>query len=63
VVEERAHFDHDAFFRPSEKSYIYSQYHIFEVQGLIVVKESKGEPNIYCIIIKDSTWFKLFFLN
>jgi hypothetical protein len=47
VVEERAHFEPDALFRPSEKSYIYSQYHIFEVQGLIVVKDSKGEPNIY----------------
>jgi hypothetical protein len=47
VVEERARFDHDTLFQPSEKSYIYSQYHIFEVQGLIVVKESKGEPSIY----------------
>jgi hypothetical protein len=49
MVGERAHFDHDALFRPSEKSYIHSQYHIFEVQGLLVVKESKGEPNIYIL--------------
>jgi hypothetical protein len=47
AVDERAHFDHDALFRPSEKSYIYSQYHIFEVQGLIAVKESKRAKPIY----------------
>jgi hypothetical protein len=46
VVEERAHFDHDALFLPSEKSYIYFQYHNSEVQGSIVVEESKGETNI-----------------
>jgi hypothetical protein len=46
VVEERAHFDHDALSRPYEKSHIYFQYHNFEVQGSIAVKESKGETNI-----------------
>jgi hypothetical protein len=46
VVEERAHFDHDALFQPSEKSYIFSISH-FRVQGSIVVNESKGETNIF----------------
>jgi hypothetical protein len=41
MVEERAHFDHDALFLSSEKSCIFS-IHISEVQGSIVVKESKG---------------------
>jgi hypothetical protein len=41
VVEERAHSNHNALFPPSEKSCIFSISH-FEVQGSIVVKESKG---------------------
>jgi hypothetical protein len=28
VVEERAHFDHDALSRPSEKSHIFSITHL-----------------------------------
>jgi hypothetical protein len=63
VVEECAHSVHDALFLPSEKSCIFS-ISFSEVQGSIVVKESKGVKPIYsCIIIKDSTWHKLFFLN
>jgi hypothetical protein len=42
AVEEHAHLDHDALSRPSEKSHIFS-IHIFEVQGSIAMKESKGE--------------------
>ena len=41
MVEERAHSDHDMLFLPSE-NHIYFQYHISEVQGSIMVKESKG---------------------
>jgi hypothetical protein len=46
AVEERAHFDHDALSRPSEKSHIFSMSQL-EVQGSIVGKESKGETNIF----------------
>jgi hypothetical protein len=42
VVEGRAHFDHDALSRPSEKLHIFL-IHILEVQGSIAMKESKGE--------------------
>ena len=44
AVEERAHSDHDALSRPSEKSHIFL-IHIFEVQGSSAMKESKGETN------------------
>jgi hypothetical protein len=44
AVEERAHFDHDALSRASEKSHMFS-IHIFEVQGSIAMKESKGETD------------------
>jgi hypothetical protein len=42
VVEEHAHFNHDALSQPSEKSHIFLM-HIFEVQGSSAMKESKGE--------------------
>jgi hypothetical protein len=43
------------------KNHVYSQYNISEVQGSIVVKESKRvKPIYFCIIIKDPTWHKLF---
>jgi hypothetical protein len=42
TVEERAHFDHDALSRPSEKSHIFL-IDIFEVQGSIAMEELKGE--------------------
>jgi hypothetical protein len=42
AVEERAHSDRDALSRPSEKSHIFLITHL-QVQGLIAVKESKGE--------------------
>jgi hypothetical protein len=44
AVEERAHSDHDALSRPSEKSHIYL-IHIFEGQGSSTMRESKGETD------------------
>jgi hypothetical protein len=62
VVEDCAHSVHDALFRPSEKSHIYSITHL-QNRGSIAVKSQKMKLVDSCINVKDFTRHKLLFSN